>query len=180
MDDEIHTSTGAVDGDLGEIIESARAVVAEQFQIAERLDRKARYQVGSAGAFFAVVQAVAVNAITSNGLSGEWPTTLAIIAVPAALITVGAFLAAAEAWRTQPEGDLPLEKVRSMIGPGTPEQHRKDREWLANLYLTLAQTRRDGNALRLQNVKRTTAAALISVALTGLELVLIFVALAHG
>lgn len=89
------------DNDPGQVIESARSMVGEQFQIAERLDRKARYQAATAGAFFAVVQAVAINAITSAGLSKGWIATLASAAVPAGLMTVAALLAAADAWRTQ-------------------------------------------------------------------------------
>src|SRR4051812_96289 len=108
MGDELHPETTPMaERDLAQVIESARSMVAEQFQIAERLDRKARYQAGTAGAFFAVVQAVALNAITGSNLSDGWIATLATLGLPSAFLTLAAFLSASDAWRTQGEKDLP-------------------------------------------------------------------------
>jgi hypothetical protein len=169
---------GATDGGLGQVTESARAMVSEQFQIAERLDRKARYQAGSAGAFFAVVQAVAINAITRTDLSNGWKVTLATFAVPSALLTIGAFIAAAGAWRTQGEKDLPIPDLRALVDSISLGDENGPRE-LAHHYLNLAEQRRIGNAKRLTTLRKVAAAAIISIVLTGIELVLVFVALAN-
>lgn len=169
---------GATDGQLGQIIESARAMVAEQFQIAERYDRKARYQAASAGAFFAVVQAIVINAITRTDLSSSWKVTLATFAVPAALLTVGAFIAAADAWRTQKEKDLPIPDLRELVESISRGDEHALRT-LAGHCLNLAEARKAANKQRLSRVKKVAATALLSIILTGIELVLIFVALAN-
>jgi hypothetical protein len=155
-------------------------MVSEQFQIAERLDRKARYQVASAGAFFAVVQAIAVNAITRAGLPHDWTAALAVVALPPALLTIGAFVTAANAWRTQTEDDLPVADLREMTDRIQRGDNLALRE-LAHHYLNLVERRRVGNETRVERVKKTSAAAILSIGLSGLELVLIFVALSnHG
>ena len=181
MAEDIHAEQVAqMDKDLGQVIEAARSMVGEQFQIAERLDRKARYQAATAGAFFAVVQAVAINAITGAGLSKGWIATLSSAAMPAGLMTVAAVLAAADAWRTQLEKDLPIPDLRAMVDSislGDENAHRE----LAHHYLNLAESRRGGNAERLKRVRKAAAAALLSIGLTGLELILVFIALTqHG
>ena len=133
--------------DISEVVEAARAMVGEQFQIAERLDRKARYQVATAGAFFAVVQAIAVNAITNASLSDGWIATLAAAAVPAALLTIGALITAASAWRTQIEADLPIADLREL----TDRLQRGDDQALRDLahhYLNLVDDRRAKNVTR--------------------------------
>jgi hypothetical protein len=181
MAEDIHADrvTGA-DKDLSQVIESARSMVGEQFQISERLDRKARYQAATAGAFFAVVQAVAINAITSAGLSSGWIVTLASVAVPAGLMTVASVLAAADAWRTQLEKDLPIPDLRAMVDSISLGDENAGRE-LAHHYLNLAEKRRGGNAERIGRVKKAAAAAIISIAVTGLELIMVFIALIqHG
>lgn len=168
----------AMDGRLGQIIDSARAMVAEQFQIAERYDRKARYQAASAGAFFAVVQAIAINAITRTDLSSTWKGTLATLAVPSALLTVGAFIMAAESWKTQKERDLPIPDLRELVESISRGDEHALRT-LAGHYLNLAELRKAANKQRLSRIKKVAAAALLSIILTGIELVLIFVALAN-
>lgn len=179
MAEDVHSEIeGAMDGRLGQIIDSARAMVAEQFQIAERYDRKARYQAASAGAFFAVVQAIVINAITRTGLSTSWKVTLATLAIPSALLTVGAFMAAADAWKTQKEKDLPIPDLRELVEKISRGDEHALRT-LAGHYLNLAEARKAANQQRLSRVKSVAGAALLSITLTGLELILIFVALAN-
>jgi hypothetical protein len=162
---------------LGRVIDSARSMVGEQFQIAERLDRKVRYQVATAGAFFAVVQAVAVNAITAGEALDGWTVTLAAFAVPSALLTVGAFAIATVAWRTQAERDLPIGELREMVDadPNTARDPSLD---LAFHYLNLAEERRRGNARRLEWVRRVADVTTLSIVLTGVELILLLIGLA--
>ena len=144
--EEIHAEQVAGSSkDLGQVIESARSMVGEQFQIAERLDRKARYQAATAGAFFAVVQAVAINAITGADISTEWIGTLAAFAIPGGLMTIASVLAAADAWRTQLEKDLPIPDLRAMVDGISLGDENALRE-LAHHYLNLAEKRRAGNA----------------------------------
>jgi hypothetical protein len=163
---------------FAQVIESARSMVEEQFRISERLDRKVRYQAGTAGAFFAVVQAVVVNAaVRAQGLD-DWTTTLAIFAVPATLITIGAFVAATGAWRTQTEKDLPIQDLRAMV-EGVSHGDENTSRNLAFHYLNLAEQRRIGNAERLNRVRRVADITLLSIVLTGAELALVFVGLAN-
>jgi hypothetical protein len=95
----------------------------------------------------------------------------------AAFPTIGAVIAAATAWRTQLEKDLPVADLREL----TDRLQRGDelalRE-LAHHYLNLVEDRRDRNTQRIGRVGQVTAASILSVALTGLELVLIFIAMA--
>jgi hypothetical protein len=180
MAKDVDARVAEADKDLGQVIESVRSMVGEQFQIAERLDRKARYQVGSAAAFFAVVQAAAINAITGAELSKSWIVTLAAVAVAAGLMTVASVLAAADAWRTQTEKDLPIPDLRAMVDSISLGDANASRE-LAHHYINLAEKRKAGNAERIKRVKRAAGAAIVSIGLTGLELIMVFIALAqHG
>ncbi|HEU5062435.1 MAG TPA: hypothetical protein VFT79_04680 [Solirubrobacterales bacterium] len=181
MSEDMEARISFASGELGQTIDSARAMVDEQFQIAERLDRKARYQAATSGAFFAVVQAIAINAISNAGLSAGWIATLAALALPAAFLTIGSLVAASSAWKTQMERDLPLADLRDLIDRIQRGDEFALRE-LAHHYVNLAEERREGNKQRVAKVGKAAAAALMAISLTGLELVLIFVSLAvaHG
>ena len=177
MSEGTEAEIGVVAAELGQAIESGRSMVDEQFQIAERLDRKARYQAATSGTFFAVVQAIAVNAISGADLSPGWIATLAAFALPSAFLTVGSLVAASSAWKTQIEKDLPVADLRDLIDRIQRGDEFALRE-LAHHYVNLAEERRTGNKERVKRVGKAADAALLSVALTGLELVLIFVSLA--
>lgn len=166
------------DKDLSQLIESVRSMVAEQFQIAERLDRKARYQVGTSGAFFAVVQAAAINAITSADLSTGWIVALAAFGLSAGFMTIASLISASDAWRTQTEKDLPIPDLRQMVDNIVLGRDEPRRE-LAHHYINLAERRKAGNVERIKRVKRAAGAATVSIGLTGLELIMVFIALAH-
>lgn len=159
-----------------EIVETARSMLAEQFQIAERLDRKARYQVATSGAFFAVVQALAVNAIVNGQLSSNWATGIAALAAVAGLLAVGGLIATSHAWRTVEERDLPLADLRDL----TDRIQRGDEfavRDLAHHYLNLVEERREQNADRERDVGRAVGAVQLALVISGIELVSIFVAL---
>jgi hypothetical protein len=162
--------------DLGQLVETSRAMVAEQFQIAERLDRKARYQVATAGAFFAVVQALAVNAIGNAGLSDGWVATLGALALPPAFLTLAALIATSHAWRTQDEKDLPLVELRAIVDRVQRDDDLAMRE-LAHHYLNLVEARRGQNAAREAEVRRAAAATQLALVFIGLELLMVFIAL---
>jgi len=151
-------------------------MVAEQFQIAERLDRKARFQVATAGAFFALVQALAVNTILNADLTDGWIATLGALALPPALLTIGALVATARAWQTQAEKDLPLDKLRSLAERMQIDDELALRE-LAHHYLNLVEERRLSNATREQRVRQATGATQLALFFIGAELVVLFIAL---
>jgi len=172
------TETGAdmTATELAQAIETARSMVNEQFQIAERLDRKARYQAATAGGFFAVVQAVALNAITGASLSKGWIGTLAAFAIASACFAIASVAAASRAWVTQGEKDIPLADLRNIID--RMERREGQNLWeLAHHYANVAADRREKNRERLKRVKKAGDTAILSVALTALQLILIFVAL---
>jgi hypothetical protein len=177
MNEETKPGVDLAATEMGQVIESARSMVNEQFQIAERLDRKVRYQVATSGAFFAVVQAIALNAITGADLSTSWITTLAAFALPSAFLTIGALAAASRAWKTQIEHDLPVADLRDLIDRIQRGDDLALRE-LAHHYVNVAEERREGNKQRVKRVRKAADAALMSVGLTGVELVLIFISLA--
>jgi hypothetical protein len=162
--------------ELVQAIETARSMVGEQFQIAERLDRKARYQAATSGAFFAVVQAVALNAITGASLSKGWIGTLAAFAIASACFAIAAVAAASRAWVTQDEKDIPLADLRDIIDRMERGEDRTLWE-LAHHYANVAADRREKNGERLKRVKKAGDAAILSIALTALQLILVFVAL---
>jgi hypothetical protein len=177
MNEEKEAEIGMATAELGQAIESARSMVDEQFQIAERLDRKARYQAATSGTFFAVAQAIAINAISGANLSTGWIATLAAFALPSAFLTIGSLVAASHAWKTQIEKDLPVADLRDLIDRMQRGDEFAMRE-LAHHYVNLAEERRAGNKDRVKRVGKASSAVLLSVSLTGLELVLIFVSLA--
>jgi hypothetical protein len=84
------------------VLDAARDALAQEFQIAERLDSKARGQMTFAGAWFAIVQAVAGIAMRGP-LSTGWAAAVVGTAATAAVALAWCFLRHHEVWKLRPE-----------------------------------------------------------------------------
>ena len=80
------------------IIEAAREALESEDARAERLDAKARGQMTLAGAWFAVVQAVAAVALKA-GMPTGWLVAVAASAGAAAIVLVAAMIESAKVWK---------------------------------------------------------------------------------
>lgn len=92
--------------DLGSVLTVGRAAIDQQFALAERLDAKARGQVTIAGAWFAVVQAVASGAFGIPRLADTWVLVITILAAGGALLLLATMALSANVWRLRVESEI--------------------------------------------------------------------------
>lgn len=136
------------DQDFAPVFDVARAAVAQQFQISERLDNKARGIVTIAAAWFALVQAVANNAFTIPGLDEWWKHSIVIAAGVGALMLICTAVCCAFVWNLRVDTEIAPE--------GLVEMHtdaRRGGDLREKLLLHYAVVLRDRHA---QNQKRVT------------------------
>jgi hypothetical protein len=165
--------------DFGIVLDEARSLISQEFQIAERLDAKARNQMTVAAAWYGVVQATA--AVVLRGpdaltLGDGWYTAilgLGGLAGIAFLSTLGlSFLV----WRTRDEEDV------SPTGLGQMGAVARDpsADFAADLlehYRDILTGRRANNEVRDVWFRRSQLAWVICVGLTSVELFITLTAL---
>jgi hypothetical protein len=99
--------TDPTDGSrLDKVLEVAEGAIAEQFQISERLDSKARGQLTIAGAWFAVVQTVARSAFDIRGLDDRWITWIIITAAAGGAALIATMVLSSRVWRLRTESGI--------------------------------------------------------------------------
>jgi hypothetical protein len=98
--------------DVKHVLDAARAALAQEFLIAERLDSKVRGQVTLAGAWYTVVQAVAGIALRDAGLSTGWKVAILVAAGFAGLAVVITVVQAYGVSKLRNETDLTPQAIR--------------------------------------------------------------------
>lgn len=101
-------------GDLGPVIDAAKAALDLEDQRADRLDSKARNQMTLAGTWFGVVQAVAVFALASKTPVG-WVISIAATAVLGGVTLGLAMWASNEVWKLRPLPAITQETLEDMV-----------------------------------------------------------------
>jgi hypothetical protein len=166
---------------LSILLASAREAIDEEFKRSERLDAKARNQVGITATFFAVVQAGVIGLF--NGLLGGGGTEDASAFVPwlaiaggiAAVATICAIFISYGAWRLRDDPTLKIKTIRDYLDAarmGNPAVGAK----LVGAYADVADGRRTNNAKRAKALEKAGVACGVAMAFIGVELVLAFVA----
>ena len=97
-------------GDIRLVLEAARDAIRQEFQIAERLDAKARNQMAIAGTWFAVVQGVAGLAIgddeTGSFFGWSYVTIIVVLAGAAGACLIVAMTLSYLVWRLRDEEEI--------------------------------------------------------------------------
>lgn len=141
------------------VVEAARAAIAQEFQIAERLDAKARNQIAVGGAWYALVQAAGSIAIRQY-LDRGGSDTLAFSAVLVLAGVSGFALAVSIAycygvWKLRDEKEMTPDAIEAMA-----ESARDPDADLLSMFVQhyrfILWHRRANNALRARNFKRST------------------------
>jgi hypothetical protein len=104
-------------GGTAEIAEAARSAIAQEFQVSERLDAKARNQVAVGGAWYALVQAIASIAIKQyldNGGDTDLFAVLIIVAGAAAFALAVSIFFSYGVWKLRDEQEITHESLEEM------------------------------------------------------------------
>ena len=160
-----------------EVVAIARALAEDEFNRAERFDRKALNLATVVGAFYSLSQIVVVGALGTKGLvSDSWHTPLMIVGLAAtagAAIAVGACLLV---FRARTEVGGPLDRLKPWLAAvrhGNP----KVIEQIVLTYETIATTRRESNALRTIWYRNATVVSVAAVGATAVELGMVLIAI---
>ena len=100
-------------GNLKPVLDAGQAALALENQRADRLDSKARNQMTLAGSWFAVVQAVAVVALTEHTPLG-WVIVIAATAAVAGAALIAAMRQSAKVWMLRPQPAVTQETLEDM------------------------------------------------------------------
>lgn len=166
---------------LGHVADAARAAIAQEFAITERLENKARAQVTMAGAWFAVAQAVSGVALGVSGLARAWVVILGSLALSGAAVLIGLALASRGVWKLYEEkeiGKKALEELLEMADDPNPKT-----EMLGVLVRQSAWTldhRRTNNAKRAAAFLRTEIWWFLALTLALSQVLVAFLARAIG
>jgi hypothetical protein len=181
---------------MATIVESARAAIAQEFQIAERLDAKARNQVAVGGAWYAAVQAVSAIAIkqhldsakgaglaakhhVTSGFGNDWFLVLIIVAGIAGVLLAVTIYFSYGVWKLRDEHEISSESLSQMAASARDP----DTDLLGAFvehYGYILSTRRENNGKRSKSFKWSSRFWSLAL-LSGLvELVFALVLLAYS
>lgn len=141
------------------VLDAARSAVAQEFQMAERLDAKARNQMTIAGSWYAIVSAVGGIALRAQLDSGAndfiFAAVVALAAVGAICLIVAMFYSYG-VWRLRTESEVTHEGITEMLADAhDPSVQVADK--LVEHYRALLARRRVNNKRRSQNFKRSVS-----------------------
>ena len=168
--------------DLSMVVETARAAVEQEFQIAERLDSKARNQMAVSGTWYAVVSAIAGLALRAQLDSGANNLLFAAIVVTAgagAVCLIVALFFSYGVWRLRTETEVTHEGLSEMLADAR-DPSVDVAEKLVEHYRALLAHRRANNKERSAAFARSVDWWIAAVVLALIELVLALAALAQA
>jgi hypothetical protein len=134
----------------GIILDSAKAALQQEFQLAERYDAKSRSQVTIAGSWFAVVQAVVAVVVPSITFV-PWRVSLFCMASVAGTAFLWSMYMHGRVWKLRPQPGISHGTLAGMTSSAKEMKLDKFQEHVIVLYQNLL-----GNA-RTQNNERAAA-----------------------
>jgi hypothetical protein len=169
------------DEEMKLVVDAARAAVAQEFQIAERLDAKARNQMTVAGAWYAVVQTFAgitLRVLIDSPDHHRWLFALivAFAAVAGACLIV-AMLYSYGVWRLHQESEITHEGLGEMLDVARDPTDELGEKLVAH-YQSILALRRLNNKKRAERFKHSVPWWIAALSLSLGELVLALFALA--
>lgn len=171
-------SLGAHD-DLKQVLDTARGLVDQEFQITQRLDDKARNQASLAGAWFAVVQVAAGFALGVRDLHWVWLAAIIAAAVLAAFGLAALLFVSRTVWAIRDEQEVVPSALDSMMREADEPDADVVRSLVRQAQWTLA-SRRKNNHDRAEALKTAEWIWLAALGMGLVELLLSFLARALG
>jgi hypothetical protein len=165
--------------DLRLVVDAAREAVSHEFEIAERLDAKARNQMTMAGTWYAIVSTVAAVALRAQVESGanDWLFAVVVaLAVFGGACLIFTMFLSYRVWRLQKETLITHEGLSEMLA----DAHRPDvdvAEKLVEHYRALLAPSRANNKIRSETFKRAVPWWTASLIFGFVELVFSLIAL---
>jgi uncharacterized integral membrane protein len=173
---------GQHDDDMNLVVEAARSAVAQEFNIAERLDAKARNQMTIAGAWYALVTAVAGVALRAQIDAGgdDWlVAAIVVFAAAAGGCLIAAMLFSYRVWRLHHEPEVAPDGLLEMtVDAQDPDVDVA--EQLVQHYRALLARRRANNKKRAASFQRSVTWWTASLVFALLELLAALIALAQA
>lgn len=168
------------DGDLSLVLHRAESSIAEEFEITQRLDSKARAQISSAGAWLAISIGITGAALTrSKPIDRPYVVAVIVLAVLAiALLCVTAFYTWS-VWQLRKEDSIAPAALIEMAAIGRKSEEDLAEKLVEHYAATLA-SRRGTNKTRADAFHRATPWWGATLAVTLMELVAVLVAVAFG
>ncbi len=176
-DREATSQAGPDDARL--IVDAARSAISQEFQVAERLDAKARNQVAVGAGWFALVQGIAAIAIKQqlDSRTNVWFSVLIAIAVVGGLALGLSIFFSYQVWKLRDEQEITHESLEQMAAVSKGGEVELVDE-LAKHYGFILWTRRQNNADRASDFSNSVTPWVLGL-LAGLaELIVALVALA--
>lgn len=172
------TPTGREPPEVAHVLNTARALADEEFNRAERFDRKALNLATIVGAFFSLSQIVVVSALSAESLDlgGSTVAWLRWVGVAATLLAGLAVGTCLLIFRVRKERTADLDDVR----PFLTAAQRGNSDVTGRLVLIsveIAKDRREVNAIRTSLYRKASWLALFAVAATACELALVLFAI---
>lgn len=160
-----------------ELVATARALADDEFNRAERFDRKALNLATVVGAFYSLSQIVVFGALgTEDFVPEAWNGRLLAVGI---LATVGAALsvgASLMVFRARDEASGPLDRLQPWLAALRRGEAQRVTDQIVLTYKTIAETRRASNEARTRWYKAAAFFAYIAVVATAIELALILIA----
>jgi hypothetical protein len=156
--------------DLGHVIELAQAAVDQQFQIAERLDNKARGQLAVVGTWFALVQTVAGLTAAIGKAGNGWLFAIVSLAVVGGVLIALTMFYSSKALGLKQEEEIDPDALLTLKNWAFEPNRNIDVELLLHLK-ALLDTRMNQNQLRAKAIDATQQFWLAAVVVTFLELI---------
>ncbi|MDQ2631497.1 MAG: hypothetical protein M3Y75_11100 [Actinomycetota bacterium] len=174
---EIPSATPPNSTGEAELVATARALAEDEFNRAERFDRKALNLATVVGAFYSLSQIVVFGALgTEDFVPASWNGRLlaiGIVATVGAALSVGASLMV---FRTRGEAGGPLDRLQPWLAALRRGEEERVTDQIILTYKTIAETRRASNETRTTWYKRAAFFAYIAVVATAIELAAILIA----
>jgi uncharacterized protein YneF (UPF0154 family) len=141
---DLHDQT---DADLTEVLRLARAAMDQEFEVTDRLDRKARGQLTLAGQWFAIVQAVSGIAWAASKAEQWLLICIGAIALLGGVLLGVMFTLSANVWKIRDEPAVSPKALLAMTAMA--DDPEKDlQQAMVQHYASMLQDRRRNNAER--------------------------------
>jgi hypothetical protein len=152
---------------LGEVLNTARAALDQEFQIAQLLDAKARGLVTLAGQWFAIAQAVAAVAFATHKPHTWMLWAVGISALVGAVAVGFLFVFSWNVWKIR---DEPAVSPRGLLQMRDVAEHDPSATKLIDHYAALLRDRRATNKARADALADAQAAWFFAMGLPFIEL----------
>jgi hypothetical protein len=139
---------------MGMVLDAARAAIAQEFQISERIDAKARNQMTVAAAWYGLVQAGASIVLRGNHphLGRSWFWTIVALGIAGAVGFAWALLFSFRVWRVKDEEEVTVNGLLEMR-TAAQDLGRDFANDLLQHYRSILQARRKNNAARVSDFR---------------------------